>query len=243
MKKIIGIVTAFSALALLLGVMACGGTTTVAAPITWIALYGPTPVVSEASTLSLDFSAPVAELQAGLTAERLNSIFSFAYYKDGSTSPEVAAIRAVTLTPDDMGGMNTYRLQVSGASATTGRIDVTINRSDIQPNVRSWFLDGSVDYSPPVIREFRFFAADGSPLGQPGSITPGASGTYAIAVTVPASAEVTKLTPKITLNPGNTVSPGDHIEMDFTAPVSYQVKSGNGASKTTYVVTVTKATS
>jgi hypothetical protein len=172
----------------------------------------------------------------------LNSIFSFAYYKVGSTSPESAGtISAVSLTPEDMGGMNTYRLQVSGASATTGRIDVTINRSDIQPNVRSWFLDGSVDYAPPVIREFRFLAADGSTFGQPGSITPDASGAYTIAVTVPASAEVTKLTPKITLNPGNTVSPGDQIEMDFTAPVTYQVKSGNGASKMTYVVTVTKS--
>jgi hypothetical protein len=35
MKKIIGIVSTFSTLALLLGLMACGGTTTSAMPIMW----------------------------------------------------------------------------------------------------------------------------------------------------------------------------------------------------------------
>jgi hypothetical protein len=219
--------------------------------IIWINLYGPTPELSfdesgtptaTAATLSLDFSEPIADLRSGLSASELNMIFSFVYYKAGSANPSAMEIRAVSLTPDEVGGKNTYKLKVSGAPADSGRVEVTINTSRIQPAVRSWPLNGSHDYSVPAILDFRFLTPDGVLIGAPGSITPG-SGTrpWTIAVTVPADTDIRKLMPTIILNPGNIVSPDKDIEQDFTNKITYSVMAEDGSSTKTYAVTVTPA--
>jgi hypothetical protein len=100
-------------------------------------------------------------------------------------------------------------------------------------------LDGSYDYSIPAILEFRFLAADRTPIGGPGSITPGsASDPWTIAVTVPAGADVTALVPTMLLNPGNIISPDKDKAQDFTNPVTYRVMAEDGTSTKTYTVTV-----
>jgi hypothetical protein len=246
MKKSFGTVIALVAAALVLGLIACKGTAD-SPSILWISLYGPTPTAAGTSssftaTLSLDFSAPVADLKAGPPSSTLNDIFSFTYYNKGG-STEYAPISAISLTPDEMGGDNTYRLLVSGVPANTGTVEVTMNRSGIEPPVRTWYLDGSHDYAPPAILDFRFLAADRTLIGTPGIFSPGSTADlWDIGITVPASVDVTKLTPTITLNPGNLISPSNQTPQDFTKPLRYTVSSGSGAAKT-YLVTVTPANS
>jgi hypothetical protein len=229
-------------LAFSLSFVGCKGTTSTAS-IVWIALYGPIPTVSatEAPTaaLSLDFSEPVAELQSGITSSKLNDMFKFKYYKAGSASPSEKDIRAVSLTHVEMGGNNTYKLQVSGAPADGGIVEVTIQVSYIQPDVRIWYLDGSHNYTLPAIFDFRFLAEDGTPIGGPGNITPGTgSASWAIAVTVPAGTDVTALVPTMILNPGNIIDPDKNKEQNFTNPVTYRVMAEDGSSTRTYTVTV-----
>jgi hypothetical protein len=243
MKKSFGTLLIFGVAVLTLGFIACKGATSTLATL-WIALYGPAPEAIAPSTtltatLSLDFSEPVADLQAGLSANNLNEIFTFKYYKADGSSGSAPELRAVALIPVETGGKNTYQLQVSGAPGRSGVVYVTMNKPDIQPSVREWYLDGSSDYDLPAIIDFTFIvsATDDTTLAA-GSIKPeSTSGTYAITVTIPAAADKTKLIPKMTLNSGNTVTPGNLVAQDFSNPVTYTVTSGNGAART-YIVTV-----
>jgi hypothetical protein len=242
---ILALILAFS-----LSFAGCKGTSVAPVAIVWINLYGPTPTKSAtpgsfSATLSLDFSEPVVELKSGLTSAQLNDMFTFAYYMEGSASPSrMEEIRAVSLTPEEMGGKNTYKLQVSGVPADSGRVEVTIHPSYIRPEVRSWYLDGSNNYTPPAILDFRFLAADGTTIGEPGSFTPGSgSGAWIIAVTVPEGADVTKLVPTMILNPGNFITPDKDKEQDFTNPVTYRVMAEDGLATKTYTVTVKQMSS
>lgn len=62
--------------------------------------------------------------------------------------------------------------------------------------------------------------------------------THTISVYVPEDADLTRLTPTITLSTDATVTPGNGVTTDFTHPVSFTVV--NNTAKTTYLVTVTK---
>ncbi len=61
---------------------------------------------------------------------------------------------------------------------------------------------------------------------------------HTISVYVPEDADLTRLTPTITLSDEATVTPGSGIPTDFTQPVTFTVT--NNTAKTEYVVTVTK---
>lgn len=64
--------------------------------------------------------------------------------------------------------------------------------------------------------------------------------THTITVNMPASTDVTKLSPAITVADKATVSPASGTPQDFTHPVTYTVKAQNGTTQT-YTVTVAKA--
>ena len=63
-----------------------------------------------------------------------------------------------------------------------------------------------------------------------------------IAVLMPSDANLTVLTPTITLSVNATVSPASAVSQDFTNPVPYTVTAEDGVSQTVYSVTVTKST-
>jgi hypothetical protein len=70
----------------------------------------------------------------------------------------------------------------------------------------------------------------------------GAISSTTITATVPASTDVTKLVPTITISDKATVSPASSVAQDFSKDVTYTVTAEDG-SKQEYKVSVTKATS
>jgi autotransporter-associated beta strand protein len=80
--------------------------------------------------------------------------------------------------------------------------------------------------------EIRTFGFPDQPLGS-------ISGTH-ISVTVPYAADLTALTPNITLSADATISPASGTARDFTKPQTYTV-TGKDGSKQTYTVAVSKA--
>ena len=73
------------------------------------------------------------------------------------------------------------------------------------------------------------------------SFDPDISGSIddnSISATVPYDADVTSLTPTITVASTATVAPASGVSQDFSSPVSYTVTAQNG-SQTTYSVTIT----
>ncbi len=67
-------------------------------------------------------------------------------------------------------------------------------------------------------------------------------GENTISITMPYDADITSLTPDITLGSGATCSPSQWEEADFTNPVKYTVTAENGIDTKEYTVTVTKQT-
>jgi hypothetical protein len=150
-KKRFGILIALSALAvaLLLGSMACSLFFKETQPtIMWIDLYGPVPVAATptaetlGATISLDFNKPIPELNVALASNKLNEIFTFVYYKDG-TSRVGADIRATSIAPEKIGAGNVYNLDVAGVPKEGGTVEVTIQTVAVEPAIRIWHLDGS----------------------------------------------------------------------------------------------------
>jgi hypothetical protein len=229
MKKKFGKMIALSTFALMMCLISCKVSADLDASdnvqgITWIDLLGSAPDASGTAELSLDFSGPIADLKP--------DIFSFVYYKEKDTTSTPVTISVVKVTPDEGGAGNMYRLEVKNAPTDGGKIEVTIKKSNVKPSIRSWYLDGSRDYAPPAILEFKLMS-DASIVGL-GSIS-----QENITVIVPHGTDKTALKPIITLNPKNLVDPGNQIVKDFTNPVSYMVTSGNGVKKI-YTVTVTE---
>jgi hypothetical protein len=145
MKKSFGTVILLSAATLILGLIACKGTTVVSS-IIWIKLDGPAPTVSETgartATLSLDFSEPVGALKPGLSETQLGEIFRFTYYNDGNIKTQ-AEIQAVEVTPNKIGAGNVYNLVVRGVPQDGGRVEVAIATLPVEPTIRPWYLDGT----------------------------------------------------------------------------------------------------
>ena len=78
-----------------------------------------------------------------------------------------------------------------------------------------------------------------------GALSPAVSATIdasakTIAATVPASTDVTKLVPTITLSEKATVSPASGVAQDFSKAVTYTVTAEDGSSQT-YTITVSKS--
>ena len=64
---------------------------------------------------------------------------------------------------------------------------------------------------------------------------------HTIAIEVAYTADVTSLTPTITLSYGATISPLSGVSQNFTSPVTYTVTALDGTTTQAWVVTVTKA--
>lgn len=62
---------------------------------------------------------------------------------------------------------------------------------------------------------------------------------HTVTLTMPASTDVTKLTPAITISDKATISPATGVAQDFTSPVTYTVKAQDGSTQA-YTVTVKK---
>jgi hypothetical protein len=78
-----------------------------------------------------------------------------------------------------------------------------------------------------------------------GALTPAVKATIdatskSIAATVPATTDVTKLAPAISLSPNATVSPASGVAQDFSKVVTYTVTAEDGTTQA-YTVTVSKA--
>ena len=131
----------------------------------------------------------------------------------------------------DVGRMNGFTVAPkTGLSAGTYTATLTVSGGSVAPQ--------SFDVS---------FTVTAAPISSDKAITAFSIGGYAgtideskhtVAVTVPGSADVTKLAPIITVSKKATVSPASGAVQDFTKPVTYTVTAQNN-TKQDYTVTVT----
>jgi hypothetical protein len=129
----------------------------------------------------------------------------------------------------DLGG---YFKLAEGSDAIDAGIDVGLPYVGSAPDLGAFEYDGEAQSNATDILTFTL-------VEQTGAATINAT-NHTVAIEVAYTADITDLTPTITLSYGATIDPLSGVSQDFTSPVTYTVTALDGITTQEWVVTVTQ---
>lgn len=145
----------------------------------------------------------------------------------------VAMLSGARQADGSLPDLGSYFKLTAGSDAIDAGVDVGLDYSGDAPDLGAYEYDVAGASTETDILTF-FFAEE---------VTPAVIDTtnHTVAIAVDYSADMTGLTPMITVSPGATILPGSGIERSFITPVPYTVTAEDGMTEQEWTVTVTQA--
>jgi hypothetical protein len=125
-----------------------------------------------------------------------------------------------------------YFQLVENSDAIDAGVDVGLPYSGAAPDLGSFEYDDEIQSTATDILTFTL-------AEQTGAATINTT-NHTVAIEVDYTADITNLTPTITLSYGATIDPLSGVSQDFTSPVTYTVTALDGITTQEWVVTVTQ---
>ena len=147
-------------------------------------------------------------------------------------SAGIALLMGARSSDGSLPSLGNYFKLAEGSDAIDAGIDVGLSYSGAAPDIGAFEYDGEVQDDATDILTFTL-------SNQTGAATINTT-NHTVAIEVDYTADVTDLTPTITLSYGATISPLSGVSQDFTSPVVYTVTALDGVIEQEWTVTVTQ---
>jgi len=145
----------------------------------------------------------------------------------------IALLSSARQSDGSLPDLGSYFKLAEGSDAIDAGVDVGLPYSGAAPDLGSFEYDDEIQSTATDILTFTL-------AEQTGAATINAT-SHTVSIEVAYTADITDLTPTITLSYGATIDPLSGVSQDFTNPVTYTVTALDEVTEQEWVVTVTQA--